>query len=249
MLVVEDLHVEVEGKPILKGVDLEVGTGETHVLLGPNGGGKTTLLMAVMGMPRYRVTRGAVYFKGKDITSLTPDARARLGIGMMFQKPPAVRGVKLREIAQTVASAVETLHQSAPNLEALAGKMNLSEHLDRELNCGFSGGELKRSEMFQLLCQAPELLLLDEPESGVDLDNIALIGEAINDLLGKGGNIKIKERKASGLIVTHTGHILRYVNADKGHVLIDGKIACHGNPRDLFEEVQKHGYLRCESCR
>ncbi|MBE3519155.1 MAG: ABC transporter ATP-binding protein [Firmicutes bacterium] len=247
MLVVEDLHVEVEGKPILKGIDLEVGAGETHVLLGPNGGGKTTLLMAIMGMPRYRVTRGAVYFKGKDITSLTPDARARLGIGMMFQKPPAVRGVKLREIAQTVASVREVAHPSAPSLEGIAERLNLSGHLDRELNYGFSGGELKRSEMFQLLCQAPELVLLDEPESGVDLDNIALIGEAINDLLGK--REKIKERKASGVIVTHTGHILRYVNADKGHILIDGKIACHGNPRDLFEEVQKHGYGRCQSCR
>lgn len=247
MLVVEGLQVEVGGKLILKGVDLEVGTGETHVLLGPNGGGKTTLLMAVMGMPRYRVIKGAVYFKGKDITALTPDARARLGIGMMFQKPPAVRGVKLREIAQTVASVREAAHPPAPSLEGIAERLNLSEHLDRELNYGFSGGELKRSEMFQLLCQAPELVLLDEPESGVDLDNIALIGEAINDLLGKRG--KIKERKASGVIVTHTGHILRYVNADRGHILIDGKIACHGNPRDLFEEVQKHGYGRCESCR
>lgn len=248
MLLVENLHVEVEGRPVLRGINLELGSGETHVLLGPNGGGKTTLLMAIMGMPRYRITKGAVYFKGKDITSLSPDSRARLGIGMMFQKPPAVRGVKLREIAGTVASARQTGSISAETLGAAAEKLNLSEHLDRDLNYGFSGGELKRSEMFQLLCQSPELLLLDEPESGVDLDNIVLIGEAINELLGKAGDVRIKERKSSGLIVTHTGHILRYVNADKGHVLIDGRIYCNGNPRDLFEEVQKHGYRRCESC-
>lgn len=249
MLLVKDLHVEVQGKLILKGVDLEVGPGETHVLLGPNGGGKTTLLMSIMGMPRYRVVGGAVYFRGKDITSLTPDARARLGIGMMFQKPPAVRGVKLGEIARTVASGREPPQAERRSPEEFAERMNLLGHLDRDLNYGFSGGEIKRAEVLQLLCQAPDLVLLDEPESGVDLDNISLIGEAINDLLDKRGNIKVKERKASGVLVTHTGHILRYVNADRGHVLIDGKIACRGNPRDLFEEIQKHGYGRCESCR
>lgn len=248
MLLVEDLHVEVEGKPILKGVNLEVGDGQTHVLLGPNGGGKTTLLMTIMGMPKYRVTKGAVYFNGKDITSLSPDARARMGIGMMFQKPPAVRGIKLREIAQTILSLRQSPDHPAADLETQADRMNLSQHLDRQLNDAFSGGELKRSEMFQLLCQSPELVLLDEPESGVDLDNIALIGQAINQLLGKRDRLKIKERRASGVIVTHTGHILRYVNADKGHVLIDGKIVCSSNPGDLLDEIQKHGYGRCVTC-
>lgn len=249
MLRVEGLHVEVQGKPILKGIDLEVRPGETHVLLGPNGGGKTTLLMAIMGMPRYRVVRGAIYLGDRDITSLTPDARARLGIGMMFQKPPSVRGLKLREMADTVAASSRATPRAGDRVEDLARRLNLLDHLDRDLNYGFSGGELKRSELFQLLCQSPQVLLLDEPESGVDLENMALIGEAINALLGKRGETRVKDRRTCGLIVTHTGQILQYVNADRGHVLVDGQIACRGNPRDLFEEIRKHGYGRCESCR
>jgi len=242
MLLIEDLYVEVGGSPILKGINLEINDGETHVLLGPNGGGKTTLLMSIMGLPRYKVTKGKIYFKGIDITNLPPNERAKLGIGIMFQKPPSIRGVKLYQIGEI------TLRdgKDGDRIKNYAEMLNLINHLDRDLNYGFSGGELKRSELFQLLCQKPELVLLDEPESGVDLDNIALIGNVINELLGK--EDKIKTRRSSGIIVTHTGHILEYVNADKGHVIINGKIICHGSPRDLFEEVKKYGYGRCSEC-
>ncbi|MDD3428344.1 MAG: ABC transporter ATP-binding protein, partial [Caldisericia bacterium] len=123
--------------------------------------------------------------------------------------------------------------------------LNLKEHLKRDINDGFSGGEIKRSELLQILCQNPSLVLLDEPESGVDLDNLSVIGELINELLEKD---KVKGRIRSGLIVTHLGYILNFVNSDKGHVLMDGKIICSGNPRDLFEEIKKHGFERCKEC-
>lgn len=242
MLIIEELHVEVSGSPILKGVNLEIKDGETHVLLGPNGGGKTTLLMSIMGLPRYKIIRGKIYYKGEDITYLPPNERAKAGIGIMFQKPPSIRGVKLYQIGEIALRGKEDGEQ----IRSYAELLNLTNYLDRDLNYGFSGGELKRSEIFQLLCQKPDLVLLDEPESGVDLDNIAIIGNAINELLGK--EDKIKNRKSSGLIVTHTGHILEYVNADKGHVIIDGKIVCDGSPMDLFEEIKKYGYGRCREC-
>ncbi|AEE97498.1 ABC transporter ATP-binding protein [Mahella australiensis] len=242
MLKIENLHVSVDGKPILKGIDLQVDEGETHILLGPNGGGKTTLLMSILGMPRYEVTQGRIIFNDRDITHMTLDERARLGIGMMFQKPPAVRGVKLAQIADIAAHA----RGNNVAVAAVAERLNLEEHMDRDLNYGFSGGELKRSELLQLICQNPELVLLDEPESGVDMDNISLIGNMINELLHKD---KIKGRKVSGIIVTHTGYILEYVNADKGHILMDGRIVCSGGARDIFDEVRLHGFGRCEQCQ
>lgn len=242
MLIVEDLYVEVSGSLILKGVNLEIKDGETHVLLGPNGGGKTTLLMTIMGLPRYKVTKGKIYFKGEDITHLPPNERAKAGIGIMFQKPPSIRGVKLYQIGEITLKGKE----DGDKIRSYAELLNLTNHIDRDLNYGFSGGELKRSELFQLLCQRPDLLLLDEPESGVDLDNISLIGNVINELLSK--EDKIKNRRSSGLIVTHTGHILEYVSADKGHVIVDGKIICDGSPMDLFKEIKKYGYGRCLEC-
>jgi Fe-S cluster assembly ATP-binding protein len=242
MLKIEDLYVKVADSLILQGVNLEINEGETHVLLGPNGGGKTTLLMSIMGMPKYKIVQGRIIFKGIDVTSLPAYERARLGIGIMFQKPPSIRGVKLSQIGEIALRGRE----DGDKIKSYAEALNLVSHMDRDLNYGFSGGELKRSELFQLLCQKPDLVLLDEPESGVDLDNISLIGGVINNLLNKEN--KIRERKTSGIIVTHTGYILEYVNADKGHILMDGKIICNGTPRDLFEEVKKYGYGRCIEC-
>ncbi|MEX0973889.1 MAG: ABC transporter ATP-binding protein [Bacillota bacterium] len=261
MLKIRDLHVQVEGKPILNGIDLDIGPGETHVLLGPNGGGKTTLLMSIMGMPRYKVTKGSIHFEGRDITNMGPDERARLGIGLMFQKPAAVEGLRLGDLAEMIENrrTPQTEDRPDPNgkdgdgsphetgLNVFAERLNLKEHLARDVNRGFSGGEMKRSEVLQLLCQSPGLVLLDEPESGVDLDNISLIGDAINRLLDK--DLRVKERKASGLMVTHTGHILSYVNATLGHVLVDGRIVCEGSPADLLEDIKRNGYRGCVNCR
>ena len=242
MLEIKQLSVAVEGKEILHDVNLSIRTGETHVLFGPNGSGKTTLLMAIMGFPKYRVTKGSIIFKGKDITRLPLDERARLGIGMSFQRPPVVRGVKTYDMVSASLKSKE----DEGIIDRLAARTNLTELLDREINYGFSGGEIKRSELMQLLAQKPELTLLDEPESGVDLENIVLIGELINELLEKDCPIRI--RSCMGLIITHTGHILDYVNARTGYIMLDGRIGCQGDPHEILAEIKEKGYEECVNC-
>jgi len=242
MLKIKDMSVAVEGKEIIHDVNMTIQKGETHVLFGPNGAGKTTLLMAIMGFPKYEVTKGSISFKGKDITGLTVDERARLGIGMSFQRPPVVRGVKTRDM---VAACLKG-HGDGDAIDKLANKTDLSEFLERDINYGFSGGEIKRSELMQLLAQKPELTLLDEPESGVDLVNIVLIGELMNDLLEK--NCPIQYRKCMGLIITHTGHILDYVNARTGYVMCGGTIGCVGDPHEMLATIRERGYDECIKC-
>jgi Fe-S cluster assembly ATP-binding protein len=241
LLRVEGLHVRIGDREILQGVDLAIARGETHVLLGPNGSGKTTLLNAILGMPGYEVTDGSLTFKGVDLLPLTIDERARLGIGIAFQRPPAVRGVKLRQVMQVASGG----HLAESDLETIAEELELGKMLDRDVNMGFSGGEAKRSEMGQILAQQPDLALFDEPESGVDLDNIAVVGGAMQRLLR--GTVANDPRRA-GLIITHTGNILQYVNADVGHVLYEGRIACSGNPLDLIADIGSQGYERCMEC-
>jgi Fe-S cluster assembly ATP-binding protein len=243
MLEIEDLHVSVGDREILRGVNLVINEGETHVLLGPNGGGKSTLLNTIVGLPGYRVTQGRILFKGADLVGLEIDERARLGIGIAFQRPPAVRGVKLRQMIE-VAAHGELTDDTVSELDS---ELSLGHMLERDVNMGFSGGEAKRSEMAQLLAQMPDLSLFDEPESGVDLDNIAVVGGAMNALLK--GEGRISERKRAGLIITHTGHILEFVNADVAHVLYNGRLACKGNPLDLIEEISSHGYDACVECK
>jgi Fe-S cluster assembly ATP-binding protein len=241
-LSIEKLAVEVEGREILHNINLEMKPGETHVLFGPNGSGKTTLLMAIMGFPRYRITKGKIIFEGQDITMLPLDERARLGIGMSFQRPPVVRGVKTRDMVTACLKGRE----QEESISQLADKADLADFLDREINYGFSGGEIKRSELMQLLAQRPKLTLIDEPESGVDLVNIALIGELINGLLEK--DCPILERRCMGLIITHTGHILDYVNARTGYVMCDGVIGCVGDPHEILTTIREKGYEECIKC-
>jgi len=242
MLSIRQLTVEVEGRELLHNIGLEIKSGETHILFGPNGSGKSTLLMAIMGFPKYQIIKGKIIFKGKDITRLSLDDRARLGIGMSFQRPPVVRGVKTRDM---VAACLKG-QGNQEDINQLAEKSDLADFLDREINYGFSGGEIKRAEMMQLLAQKPELTLLDEPESGVDLVNIALIGQLINELLEK--NCPIRKRKCMGLIITHTGHILDYVNARTGYVMLDGKIVCEGDPHEILATIKEKGYEECARC-
>jgi Fe-S cluster assembly ATP-binding protein len=242
MLEIRDLSVEVEGKPILHDVNLSIGVGETHALFGPNGGGKTTLLMALMGFPRYNVTSGKILFRGQDITKASLDERARMGIGMSFQRPPVVRGVKTRDM---VTASIEARGGNGVDIDDVASRLNMTELLDREINYGFSGGEIKRSELLQLMAQQPDLVLLDEPESGVDLVNMALIGEMINVLLQK--ELK-RRRKRSCLMITHTGHILDYVHAGKGYVLIDGTIPCQREALEVLDSIKENGYEGCVKC-
>jgi Fe-S cluster assembly ATP-binding protein len=241
-LSIEQLTVEVEGREILHNINLEMKLGETHVLFGPNGSGKTTLLMAIMGFPKYRVTKGKIIFKGQDITMLPLDERARLGIGMSFQRPPVVRGVKTHDM---VAACLRD-QEHEERIGQLAEKANLADFMDREINYGFSGGEIKRSELMQLLAQRPALTLIDEPESGVDLVNIALIGELLNNLLEK--DCPILERKCMGLIITHTGHILDYVNARTGYIMCGGVIGCKGDPHEILATIREKGYEECIGC-
>ncbi len=241
MLTIENLHVEVGGKEILHDINLKIAPGETHVLLGPNGSGKTTLLMAIMGFSGPVVTQGRILFKGEDITALPLHERARKGMGMMFQRPPTIDGLKLGKLLR-VAS-----HDGKESIQEYARFLNMESFLDRDINKGFSGGEIKRSETLQLMVQQPDFLLLDEPESGVDLENMSLMGQAIAQLLQK--DTHIVHRKKSGLIITHTGYILDYIEADGGHVLCDGEIRCHGNPREILNVVKRSGYRECLQCQ
>ena len=232
ILKIEDLTVKIADRKVLNGIDLEVPKGETHVLLGPNGSGKTTLIMSILGFPSCQVLSGRILFDDTDITGLPTDECARLGLGVAFQSPPAIRGVKLGDVLKHIAKG------EVDELE-LARITNIPmEFLERDLNLGFSGGELKRSEIFQVLAQRPSFAIFDEPDSGVDVENLEVIGKAISEFL----------KRRSGLLITHLGHILRYVRADVAHVLVKGKVACSGEPNRIFDLIMKRGYKWCERC-
>lgn len=242
MLSVVGLRASAGEREILKGVDLTVDEGETVVLFGPNGSGKSTLMATIMGYSTITVTDGQIIFKGKDITDMPVDERAKLGIGMMMQRPPNIFGVKLGDLIRA---------SSPDNGEEVIGeadKFKMSGFLDREVNVGFSGGEIKRSELLQLTAQRPEFILLDEPESGVDLENIDLIGTKVHDLLYD-DTCAGKKRHVSSLVITHTGQIMDYIGADKGYVMKEGKIQCAGNPQDLLRDIKKNGYGECDACQ
>ncbi|HWQ20875.1 MAG TPA: ABC transporter ATP-binding protein [Methanotrichaceae archaeon] len=238
LLELEDLSVSIGGKLVLKNVNLHVGQGETHALFGPNGTGKTTLLNAIAGIPRYVVEGGSIIFKGQDITRMSMDERARLGIGMAFQRPPAIRGLKLRDLIKIINPKADA--------NALLKEMDFEDFGGRDVNRGFSGGEVKRSEMVQLLAQQPDFVMLDEPDSGVDLENIKLIGQAINELTQK--NIRPSSRTKSGIIITHFGHILEYMKTDRAHVMLGGSIVCSGDPVEILDQIKKSGYEGCVAC-
>lgn len=244
LIEIRNLTANVEDKRVLNNVNLHIAQGETIALLGPNGSGKTSLLKTIMGIPEYRVESGRILFNGKDITELTTDERARLGIGIAFQRPPAVRGVKLKDMLRICMEKRGDFKEEKIN--ELALKLNLLNCLDRDINLGFSGGEIKRSELLQLLAQNPDFIMLDEPDSGVDLVSINLVGKVINELLEK-EKIASKRTKA-GLIITHAGYILDYVNADRGCIMLNGTIICSGNPRDLLEDIRTKGYEGCVRC-
>jgi Fe-S cluster assembly ATP-binding protein len=236
LLEIENLTVEVGDKRLLQGIDLVVREGETHVVFGPNGSGKTTLVNAVMGLPEYRVVDGDILYKGDSILAWGLTRRAKAGIGLAFQHPPVVEGVTLGLLLKTIVSDQKTS-------EDIARKANMEDYLDREINVGFSGGERKKDELLQLLAQSPQLVMFDEPDSGVDVDSIKLMVGIIRRLLGK--NKPIRERKNGGIIVTHSGMILEQLHADKGYVIVDGRMLCSGQPLDIFDQIKKFGFERC----
>ncbi len=241
MLEVKNLTVVAEGKTILHEISFQISEGETHILMGPNGSGKTTVLHAIMGTGNVAIQSGQIIFEGEDVTALPAYERARRGIGVASQRPPSIPELTLRSLVELVQQS----NNGVQRIDELVEIMNCGYLMDRNFNVNFSGGESKRAEFLQLLIQNPKLALIDEPESGVDLDNIGVIGRALHQLLKEE---KVLDRHKSGLIITHTGHILDYLNADRGYVLISGQLVCSGNPRDLFEEVEKHGYEGCVQC-
>lgn len=232
VLEVQDLSVEVSGRRVLDGVNLKVPDGEVHILFGPNGSGKSSLIMAILGFPAYKVVSGRIIFKGKDITDLPTDERVRMGISVAFQNPPAIRGVKLGGI----------LNHLAPNenrIKELLAKLRFPQRfLERDVNLGFSGGEIKKSEILQVLAQNGDFIILDEPDSGVDVENLRILGSVIKELL----------RDRSALIITHLGVILQYIDADMAHVLMKGAIVCSGPPVKILGQILNEGYAWCEKC-
>ena len=232
MLELQNVSVSVGGQTILHDISLTVGAGETHVLLGPNGSGKSSILSAVMGLPPFEVTAGEIRFRGEDINKLSVDERARLGLGLAFQRPPALEGVSVAEFAAALGAG----DRLAASVEAL----DMAGFESRDLIVGFSGGEIKRWEVMKLVLQQPDFLLFDEPESGVDLEHIAAVGAAIDQLVSGSAQ---DGSKRGALVITHTGLILEHVRADKGHILSEGRIIHSGDPKALFEHVQRAGYV------
>jgi len=240
LLQIRNLSVEVAGERLLEDINFDVERGQTNVIFGPNGSGKTSLINAIMGIPGYEVVGGTIIFDGKDITSLSLDEKVRLGIGVAFQNPPEIRGLKLRDMLKMCARKGLKEDLSEEELE-LAKRFNLTSMLDRDVNFNFSGGEKKRSEILQVLLMKPKLLILDEPDSGVDFESIVLIGSEIQSYLSRTGS--------SAIIVTHQGHILDHVEAHRGAVLMRGTIYCYGKPLEVLDSIKRKGYGGCEVCR
>ena len=242
LLEIKDLHVQAGDREILKGVTFSMEEGETCVLFGPNGSGKSTLLASIMGYGQTKITSGHIFFKGQDITQMTVDQRARLGIGMMMQRPPNVTGVRLGDLVKVTAA-------NGHGCTGHEAEFKMENFMDRDINVGFSGGEIKRSELLQLSAQAPDFVMLDEPESGVDLENIGLIGRKVHELIYGSTTCGRPVQRVSALVITHTGQILDYIGADRAYIMIDGTIRCSGRPGELLKDIKENGYGDCKSCR
>ena len=236
-LEIRDLHAEVDGKPILRGIDLTVTQGETHALMGPNGSGKSTLSNIIMGRPGYAVLRGEVIFKGEKITELTTDERARRGLFLALQYPTEVPGVSVVNFLRTAYQSVK-----GEQISALAFRKHMKEQMDhlgiedamvqRYVNQGFSGGEKKRNEVLQLAVLQPDIAILDETDSGLDIDSLKLVARGVADLVGPDLGV---------LLITHYQRILNYLRADRVHVMMDGRIVRSGGP-ELAGELEEKGY-------
>lgn len=258
MLDVRNITVEVDGNEILKDFSLYIPSGETHVLLGPNGAGKSTLIYAILGYPNYKITKGQILFENEDISNLPTYERVRRGIGVLFQHPPAVPGVKLGKLLQVCAEQrVKYLAGWDTNTYALGctdaddelcvlpARMKITEQqMNRSVNQGFSGGEVKRSEIMQMMALRPKLLIFDEPDSGVDVENVELLGKVMRELLER--DLKPSQQKRSGLIITHLGYILQFLGyIDRAHVMLHGKIQCSGRAETIMNSIKKTGFEGC----
>jgi Fe-S cluster assembly ATP-binding protein len=245
MLKIEDLHVAVDGKPILKGIDLEVGVGQVHALMGPNGSGKSTLSYVLAGHDGYEVTKGRVLYKGMDLLEMPPELRAAEGLFLGFQYPVAIPGVSNIYFLKAALNAIRK-HRGEEPLDAIdfmklskekAALVELPDELTkRAVNDGFSGGEKKRNEIFQMAMLEPSLAVLDETDSGLDIDALKVVAKGVNALRGP---------ERSMLIITHYQRLLDHIVPDVVHVLIDGRIVRTGD-KDLAKQLEAKGYAEVQ---
>lgn len=242
-ILIRDLHVSVENREILKGVNLAIRKGEIAALMGPNGSGKSTLAYTIMGHPKYRVTSGEVIFKDKNILQMKPDERARMGIFLSFQYPHEISGVTLSNFLRTALNSVRNEKLSVRDFHAmLSEKMRMlgidPSFAERYVNEGFSGGEKKRAEILQLAVLEPEIALLDETDSGLDIDALRTVANSVKKIYKEKGNMGI-------FIITHYQRILNYIEPDVVHVMIDGRIVSSGKG-ELAKELEEKGYAGFE---
>ena len=237
MLKIEDLQIEIDGQEIVKGLDLEVGKGEIHAIMGPNGSGKSTLANVLMGHPRYEVTGGSITFQGEDVFELEPDERAKLGMFLAFQYPSEVPGVSVANFLRTAVNSVREEELSPMEMyRLLQEKMGIMQmdpkFAERYLNEGFSGGEKKRNEILQMLMLDPKLAIMDETDSGLDIDALQVVARGVNELRGP---------EFSAVIITHYQRILRYIEPDRVHVMLDGRLVTSGG-KELADDLEEKGY-------
>jgi Fe-S cluster assembly ATP-binding protein len=237
MLKIEDLQIEIDGQEIVKGLDLEVNKGEIHAIMGPNGSGKSTLANVLMGHPRYEVTGGSITFQGEDVFELEPDERAKLGMFLAFQYPSEVPGVSVANFLRTAVNSVREQELSPMEMyRLLQEKMSIMQmdprFAERYLNEGFSGGEKKRNEILQMLMLDPRLAIMDETDSGLDIDALQVVARGVNELRGP---------EFSAVIITHYQRILRYIEPDHVHVMLDGRLVTSGG-KELAEGLEEKGY-------
>lgn len=232
MFRVKGLSVNVQGNRVLKDISLKIEEGEVHVLLGPNASGKSTLAYTIMGFPQYKVVKGKILFKDADITSLPIEERARMGIALAFQNPPAVKGVKLSNLLKRIS-------KQPLNLEDFPLGKSL---LEREINVGFSGGERKLSEIMQIISLNPKFVILDEIDAGLDIINLEKLMSIIRERLINNG--------ISLLLITHRGNVLKFLKPDVAHVMLDGEIVCTSKDwRSPWKTILRYGYEKCRECK
>ena len=237
LLAIEDLHAAVDGQPILRGVDLAVHRGEIQTIMGPNGSGKSTLAKVLMGHPAYEITAGKVYFDGQDITEADPPSRARMGMFLAFQHPEAVPGVSVVNFLRTALSNRTGVNYTVLELrlrvmDAMASLGMDASFADRYVNEGFSGGERKRNEVLQMAVLEPELAVMDETDSGLDIDALRTVAEGVNRLAGP---------ERAFLIITHYRRLLDRITPHRVHVLVNGRIAASGGA-ELARRLEEEGY-------